>query len=477
MLIVVQSAFAAAAWGSCSADVLTRFGLVAAAGWTTARVVGVGSTFLPAPVVTLVMLGVTLSIRATEAAGLPEWLVSGPFSVPVLTSLLAVVLLLDVLEVAERHGERLAAVVRRNGLSILCYGLVSWVVISAVVVPLAQELIAVQNAPADKSHAMDRLTLSENMLFKLVESVTGIWFLVAGTVVGSFLNVVIHRVPRGLSVIAQPSHCPACRTRIPAADNVPLVGWLRLNGRCRNCDVAIAVRYPLIEGVVGTVFLLLFFVELISGGTNLPVRNPNFYAGVQWILFYTKWDLVGLYAYHCVLLCILFSWAMILRDGHKVPFRAAAVMLAFIIFAPLLQPHLLPWPFNSDGTHAVIYTVRDAALTSLLGMLAAVLVTTLPAISKTVWGSPRQPLPQFHLPSWLIIGAGLGWQAVVGVFVLMIAWTIGCLIVAPADETAERDSSAELRPLCPAADLRRLALPAVVLVHLCLWRQIPSLLP
>jgi len=478
ILVAVQSAFIAIAWGCYSTDVLAQFGVATAAVWAVARTVGVGSRLLLAPVVTLLMLGITLSIRGAGTAALPGWLSSGPFSVTILTLILAAILALDILQVAEARGQQLADFVRRNGLSILGYGVAGIVVVYAIVVPVVQELVVLRFPPADPTLAMDRLTLSQNMLFKFVESFTGIWFFVVGAVVGSFLNVVVYRVPRHISVVAKRSHCPSCQAPILSSDNLPLVGWLRLNGRCRNCQMAIAGRYPLVEFSIGLLFLLLFFVELISGGTNLPVRNPNTYAGVQWILFYTKWDLVGLYVYHCFLVCTVFSWAMIRRDGKTIPLRASATTLAIAIAAPLLLPHLLPWPFNSDGTHAVTYTVREAAITSLLGLLAACLVMTLPVLSRTLWGSPSQRPPQFDRPSWLLIGAGLGWQSVISVLTLLILWTFACSLVASPDEAMERDSrdaDGEKHQLSLAANLRQLALPCVVLLHLCFWRRIAML--
>ena len=68
-----------------------------------------------------------------------------------------------------------------------------------------------------------------------------------GLLVGSFLNVVIHRLPIGESVVSPPSRCPSCGTRIRPVDNVPVLSWLVLGGRCRSCRAKIPVRYPLVE--------------------------------------------------------------------------------------------------------------------------------------------------------------------------------------------------------------------------------------
>jgi leader peptidase (prepilin peptidase)/N-methyltransferase len=78
-----------------------------------------------------------------------------------------------------------------------------------------------------------------------------------GLLIGSFLNVVIHRVPRGESVVSPPSACPACSTPIRPRDNVPVVGWLLLKGRCRDCQAPISSRYPLVEAATAGLFVVM----------------------------------------------------------------------------------------------------------------------------------------------------------------------------------------------------------------------------
>lgn len=82
--------------------------------------------------------------------------------------------------------------------------------------------------------------------------------LVFGLLVGSFLNVLIHRLPRGESIVSPGSHCPACGAPIRARDNVPVLSWIFLGGRCRACRAPIAVRYPAVELVNGVLWALVF---------------------------------------------------------------------------------------------------------------------------------------------------------------------------------------------------------------------------
>ena len=87
---------------------------------------------------------------------------------------------------------------------------------------------------------------------------------VLGLAIGSFLNVVVWRVPRGESVVHPPSACPSCGTPIRPRDNVPVLGWLLLKGRCRDCSAPISARYPLVE--LGTA--VLFGVLALKTGPD-----------------------------------------------------------------------------------------------------------------------------------------------------------------------------------------------------------------
>lgn len=94
---------------------------------------------------------------------------------------------------------------------------------------------------------------------------------VLGLVVGSFLNVVIHRVPRGESLVSPASHCPSCGTPVRPWHNVPVLGWLLLRGKCASCRAPISVRYPLVELVTAILFVAVAWrLGEMSLGSAIP---------------------------------------------------------------------------------------------------------------------------------------------------------------------------------------------------------------
>ena len=120
------------------------------------------------------------------------------------------------------------------------------------------------------------------------------WALVLVTVwgacVGSFLNVVVYRVPEGMSVISPPSRCPGCEQKLAWYDNVPVLGWLWLRGRCRTCGMKISPQYPLVEAFCAALFCVLtwayFFTDLRPGFEQLGV-------GLTWPVLAVHLVLVG----------------------------------------------------------------------------------------------------------------------------------------------------------------------------------------
>jgi leader peptidase (prepilin peptidase)/N-methyltransferase len=99
------------------------------------------------------------------------------------------------------------------------------------------------------------------------------FFFIFGTVIGSFLNVCISRIPEGVSIVAPGSRCPRCEAPIKTYDNVPLLGWLWLRGKCRSCGFPISPMYPLVELLTGMLFVACY---LDFGVTQ---------ATVKWLMF------------------------------------------------------------------------------------------------------------------------------------------------------------------------------------------------
>jgi leader peptidase (prepilin peptidase) / N-methyltransferase len=122
-----------------------------------------------------------------------------------------------------------------------------------------------------------------------------------GLVVGSFLNVVVYRVPRGLSVVSPRSACPACHQPIDGRDNIPVVSYLMLRGRCRSCSAPISPRYPLIElagaalfagaaarlGYSATLVSVLAFLAGLLALALIDVEHLKLPKGVVYTTLYT----------------------------------------------------------------------------------------------------------------------------------------------------------------------------------------------
>jgi leader peptidase (prepilin peptidase)/N-methyltransferase len=87
---------------------------------------------------------------------------------------------------------------------------------------------------------------------------------VLGLIIGSFSNVCIYRIPKNESVIYPASHCPKCRSKIKPIDNIPLLSYLLLKGRCRNCGSKISIQYPVVEFLTGLIYLIIYLIYGLS---------------------------------------------------------------------------------------------------------------------------------------------------------------------------------------------------------------------
>jgi leader peptidase (prepilin peptidase)/N-methyltransferase len=94
---------------------------------------------------------------------------------------------------------------------------------------------------------------------------------VLGAIFGSFLNVVVYRLPRHESVVSPPSHCPSCGTPVRPYDNIPILSWLLLRGHCRGCGEPISVRYPLVEALTAALCVGAVLTHSSAAGIALSV--------------------------------------------------------------------------------------------------------------------------------------------------------------------------------------------------------------
>lgn len=255
------------------------------------------------------------------------------------------------------------------------------------------------------------LSPAERARLIFLQVVAAAYIFTLASALGSFLNVVIYRLPRGLNIARPRSRCPACATPIEMRDNLPVLGWLLLRGKCRICGGPISPRYPLVEGTIGSLVLLLCWLEVRLGGVNLPNWTPAPLDDLMILSWNMPWGNLLLVAYHAWLLIALFVMALIQGDGFPIPGVIVRLALAVGILLPLAWPWLRPLPALGDLGYArgLIDGLSGAAAGLLgggiLGLLAA-------ARSREARKSLVYAL--------LLIGTFLGWQAAISIGLLCV---------------------------------------------------------
>ncbi len=111
---------------------------------------------------------------------------------------------------------------------------------------------------------MSTLTHLQILFYRMIASAPLLLVFALGAAIGSFLNVVIYRLPEGLSLVHPPSRCPHCGHQLGPTENIPIWGWIRLKGRCKSCKASISPRYPLVEAATALLFVLIFSVTGFS---------------------------------------------------------------------------------------------------------------------------------------------------------------------------------------------------------------------
>ena len=230
--------------------------------------------------------------------------------------------------------------------------------------------------------------------------------LVLGGNLGSFLNVVVHRLPRGESVVHGGSHCPSCGSAIRWHDNVPVLGWLLLGGRCRDCGAMIAARYPLVEAVGAILIGGVGAAELLSGGRTLPgAAFGGGRPGADNLLLRPDPLLIAVAILHGWLLFNLLLEAAVEADGQVVPTRWSRVALGITVGAVTGWSALLPVGVGIEFPAWIGVGPERGLSIAMVGVACGAL------LGRSSSSAVRQGL--------MLVGAVLGWQAAGGAAILL----------------------------------------------------------
>lgn len=247
-----------------------------------------------------------------------------------------------------------------------------------------------------------------------------------GLAMGSFLNVVAYRVPHGISILYPPSTCPSCGKRIPTGDNIPILGWLRLGGKCRNCRTPISPRYILVELATGLLWA--------ATGWRLAQLQYGFWTNVFL-------GLVGLAFISALVVTVLVDWDFqIILD--EISLGGLALALAASIFLPMLHhaesPEAFAWSHQILASYlgdapAWLRGLSSSLLGALVGFLFSMAIYYLAtAMFRKQIEEAKKEDPEIDSALGLgdvklmtFFGALLGWQAVI--FVFLVGSCLGAL--------------------------------------------------
>ncbi len=200
-----------------------------------------------------------------------------------------------------------------------------------------------------------------------------VYTMIIGGAVGSFLNVVAHRLPLGMSLSRPGSRCPRCERPIRWYHNVPVFGWLILRGHCRDCGAPISPRYPLVE----------LLVAVASGSVCWSALDPLF-ADDEFV-YSINLLAVGL---RLILVYSLFCVALLEFDGRRLPLRLLSVVFVFAALGMYLVPELRPTQHLSEqpvpSLKQMFFPIFGALLFGLLSWpLLMLLPSTVPTDAIT----------------------------------------------------------------------------------------------
>jgi leader peptidase (prepilin peptidase)/N-methyltransferase len=191
---------------------------------------------------------------------------------------------------------------------------------------------------------------------------------VFGALIGSFLNVVIYRVPEGLSVVSPPSHCPSCGEDVRWYDNIPIVSWILLGGRCRSCREPISVRYAIVEALTGALA-----VGAWVGSARWMLESPAFPNAGGWVTLLTVFGL------HFAFLALLVVITFVDLDHLIIPHRFSLPGIGLGLASPWIMTFLMGpegptvfWPPVTPAMSLVGALVGFGAVVSIFYLYLAV---------------------------------------------------------------------------------------------------------
>lgn len=221
-----------------------------------------------------------------------------------------------------------------------------------------------------------------------------------GATLGSFLNVVVHRAPRGESVVRGRSYCPSCGSPVRARDNLPILGWLLLRGRCRDCRHPIPAHYPLVEAACGGLVAAVAVAELSSCGRGGP-------AAIDRMLMRGDVQPLGGWLGRSALLLVLVVWAEFARRGRPASWRVVGMAIGSAAAAGLVVPQL--------AAPAVLSVCGCGVIGGWIQRLVAAVVGVAAGWAAGIAVGPAAGR------SCMLMGAAFGWQGVAVALTLMPA--------------------------------------------------------
>lgn len=247
-----------------------------------------------------------------------------------------------------------------------------------------------------------REALGLKIRIRLLDIFGVLWLFGIGASFGSFMNVVVYRLPLGRTLVGR-SFCPRCDQAIHALDNIPVLGWLRLGGECRSCGLPISSRYPLVELLAGVLFLALAIVELVLGGVNLPLEPPVASWGFAELILSPNPLLAAVFLYHATLVLVLLTAALIEYDGHRFP---PSLFIFGLLVGSLVAAfgwlHIEPWIESADWSQESIgwlSGVVEFAVSILAAFAFGYVSSSLISVLKREMGVPDSTQRSDHKES------------------------------------------------------------------------------